>query len=75
MSINIETLNMSYINILFLCKQDMDLHGIRIKVDRGNIIYDDASTLKVLNMHEDEVNVHLYIDVDLVIDLVTIKIC
>jgi hypothetical protein len=53
----------------------MDLHGIRIKVDRGNIIYDDASTLKVLSMHEDEVNVHLYIDVDLVIDLVTIKIC
>jgi hypothetical protein len=53
----------------------MDLYGIRIKVDRENKIYDDVSTLTVLSMHEGEVNAHLYIDVDPVIDPVTIKIC
>jgi len=74
---NIRALNIFYINILFICQQvfDMDLHGIHIKFDRGNKIYDDASTLKVLSMHEGEEKVYLCINVDLVIDLVTIKIC
>ena len=77
MSKNIGALNISYINILFICKQvfDMDLQGIHIRVDRGNKIYDDASTLKVVSMHESEEKVYLYINVDPVIDPVTIKIC
>ena len=77
MSTNIGALNIFYIKILFICKQvfDMNLYGIRIKVDRENKIYDDVSTLTVLIMHKGEVNAHLYIDVDPVIDPVTIKIC
>jgi hypothetical protein len=45
---------MSYINLLFVCKQvyDVDSYEFSIRDDKGNKIVDDASIIQILNMHE-----------------------
>jgi len=46
----------SYINIMFICKQvyNVNLHGFNIKDYKENMFLDDTSMLKVLSMHEQE---------------------
>jgi len=50
---------------LFISKQlfDVNLHGLKIRNDKGNIIMDDVSMFKVISMHEEEreENIHLYV--------------
>lgn len=60
---------MSYIDLLFICKQvyDIDSYGFSIRDDKGNKIIDDASIIQILNMNEVEEkgkNPH-YVDDDL----------
>ena len=46
----------SYIDILFICKQifDINSHGFKIKNEKENMIVDDASMLKVISIHKEE---------------------
>jgi len=67
----------SYINILFIYKQvyDVDFNGFQIRDDRKNKLVDDASTLQILSMHEQErkEEIHINIDVDTNIDPLTLR--
>lgn len=53
---------------MFISKQlfDVDLHGLKIRNDKGNMIMDDVSMFKVLSMHEEEreEKIHLYVKED-----------
>ena len=53
----------------------MDLHVFTIKDEKGNKIIDNASIMKILNMHEvkEEEEIHIYIDIDTNVDLLIIK--
>lgn len=47
---------------------NVDLLGFHIRDDRGNKIFDDTLTLKVLSMNEGEEEIYLYVDADLATD-------
>lgn len=46
----------SYIDILFICKQifDINSYDFKIKDEKENMIVDDASMLKVISIHKEE---------------------
>jgi len=62
-------------DILFICTQafDVDMHGFKIIDDKGNQIFDNALTLKLKNMHQGEEVIHIYIHVNDVVTLITIR--
>ena len=55
---------MAYMDILFICKQvfNVDIYGFKIKDDKWNQIFDDASTLKLMNMYQREERICIYVD-------------
>jgi len=48
--------------------------GFKIKDDKGNQIFDNASILKLTNMHQGEEEIHIYINVDDVATPLTMRI-
>jgi hypothetical protein len=55
---------MAYMDILFICKQvfNVDIYGFKIRDDKWNQIFDDASTLKLMNMYQREERICIYVD-------------
>jgi len=56
---------MAYMDILFICKQvfNIDIYGFKIRDDKGNQIFNDASTLKLMNVYQKEERICNYVDV------------
>ena len=56
---------MAYMDILFICKQvfNVDIYGFKIRDDKWNQIFDDASMLKLMNMYQREERICIYVDV------------
>jgi hypothetical protein len=48
--------------------------GFKMKDDKGNQIFDNASILKLTNMHQGEEEIHIYINVDDVATPLTMRI-
>jgi hypothetical protein len=67
----------NWVMTLFIYKQvyDVDFNGFQIRDDRKNKIVDDASTLQILSMDEQErkEDIHINIDVDTNIDPLTLR--
>jgi len=63
---------MAYMDILFICKQvfNVDIYGFKIKDDKRNQIFDDTSTLKLMNMYQREERICIYVDVIAYVDVV-----
>ena len=62
---------MYFINLLFICKQD--LKGFQITNDKGNIIIHDALILHVFNVYEGVNKIHQYVDANFVGAPLTMK--
>ena len=54
-----------YMDILFICKQvfNVDIYGFKIRDDKVNQIFDNTSTLKLMNMYQREEIICIYVDV------------
>ena len=54
----------SYIDIFFICEEVVydKLKEFQIRDGKGNKVFDDASTLKMLSLHERENEIILYVD-------------
>jgi hypothetical protein len=54
---------MAYMDILFICKQvfNIDIYGFKIRDDKGNQIFNDASSLKLMNVYQKEERICNYI--------------
>jgi hypothetical protein len=60
---------------IYIKVYDVDFNGFQIRDDRKNKIVDDASTLQILSMDEQErkEDIHINIDVDTNIDPLTLR--